>query len=107
MKLYELSAALRAVADRIADQEGELPPDLEAEFDSLNLALEAKLDACAAIHAELVAEARAFASEQDRLAMLSAIASNKAASLKAYMMRCMQDAGRAKRTTCILYSALE
>lgn len=92
MKLYELAPELRAVAES-TDENGELPPDLEAKLDALNLALEAKAGGLVALWRELLVEAEGLEAEKNRLAKMAQVRKNKAERMKAYLLHHLVAAG--------------
>jgi hypothetical protein len=86
MRLYDISASIRAVTDT-AD---ELTEEQVAQLDALGLALEQKCDGIAALVRESEAEAKAFGEEMARLAALKQTAANKAERLKDYLKSCLE-----------------
>lgn len=89
MKLYQISAELEklwAAADAVAEQnEGELPKDLSAELDALELAKEEKVINIAKVIKNYQAEAEALENEIKRLRAKKATAEGKVEYLKGYL----------------------
>jgi chromosome segregation ATPase len=96
LKLYELPGAFRALEDEIDRRDGELDENLEARLDELELTLEEKADAIAALVREAEAEAIGVKVEQDRLAARRQTAERRAARLKAYLHDTLVTLGRDK-----------
>lgn len=92
--LYELTDALREIGIRLEEAEGELTPELEAEFDGLQLAVDDKIEKVALYIREQLASADAVKSEEDRLQKLRHTRVNAASNLRAYLLRCMQGVGK-------------
>jgi hypothetical protein len=95
MKLYEIPA-LRRIEEQIADAEGEITPDIDAQLSALEGELERKLEWIALMAREAQAEGDVYGAEIVRLAARKKAAENRAASLKAYAMEVMQQTGREK-----------
>lgn len=85
LKLYELPQAFRQIETEIDELDGELPEDLEARLDLLEVALEDKADAIAALVTQAKAESEMFEAEAGRLTRRRVIAANRADRLKAYL----------------------
>jgi hypothetical protein len=96
MKLYEIPIALRRIEEQIADADGEITPDIDAQLSALEGELERKLEWIALMAREAQAEGDVYGAEIVRLAARKKAAENRAASLKAYAMEVMQQTGREK-----------
>lgn len=94
LKLYQLPAALAELDALIDALDGELPEDLEARLDALELNLEEKADAVCALARQAEAEAAFFADELARLDGRRRAAAGRAAGLKAYLHRTLTALGR-------------
>lgn len=91
IKLYDLAAEFAALSDTLTADE--VPPDVEAGIDALNLAIEAKVGGCVAVWRTLESEAEAFRSESRRLAAMAQARERGAERLKAYVARSLDTAG--------------
>lgn len=96
LKLYEIAARFRLLDELLDANGGEITPEIQACLDSLDSALEAKVDNIAALVREGTAEADAYKAERDRLADRERAARNKAARLKAYLLESLKAAGKDK-----------
>ncbi len=92
MKLYQLPPAFAAL-EALAGDNGELPPDTEAQLDALQATLEEKLDGCCRVLRRLEREEGVYTDEATRLARLARIRANQARRLKAYMQQCLEALG--------------
>jgi hypothetical protein len=99
IKLYEAVAQLETVnawidehADDILAAGGQMSPELEALLNEAEGTFKEKVERTALKVRELEAEADAVKVEVDRLTQRAKTATNAAASLKAYLMRCLTDA---------------
>lgn len=86
MKLYEISAEFRAIADELEELGGEAPPELLARLDAAEGDLEAKVAGIVAIIREKKVEAEAIDAEAKRLKDKANAAKNGAESLSNYLM---------------------
>lgn len=100
LKLYEAVAQLDTVnmwieehADEILANGGEMPPALEALLHEAEGTFAQKVERTALKVRELDAEADAIKVEANRLSQRAKTATNAAASLKAYLHRCLEGAG--------------
>lgn len=93
MRLYELPDAIRLVEQAIADNEGELTPEMEAQLDALEGEMERKVEYLAMLAREAKAEAAAVKQEEDRLKARRSAASNREAGIKRYLDHCLRKAG--------------
>lgn len=91
--LWAITDELAEVGALIADNDGELTPELEAKLDSLEGALEAKVERIALYIRESETRADAAKAEKDRLAAIQKANQRKADGLKEYLLRCMTGAG--------------
>lgn len=94
LHLWEISEAEEALAERLAEAEGELTPELEAEFDSLAGSFEDKAERIALYARELEANAKAAREEEARLAGIRKALDRKATKLKDYLRWQMEKTGR-------------
>src|SRR5690349_13726450 len=97
IKLYDLAAEFSALSDTLTADE--VPPDVEAGIDALNLAIEAKVGGCVAVWQTLLAEAEAYRGESRRLAAMAQARERGAERLKAYVSRSLDLAGIARVVT--------
>lgn len=85
-RLYEL----------VADLEGELTPEIEAQLDALGFAADEKIERTAIVIRRLEAESRAVNEEAQRLSERASARVNRAKSLKSYLEREMARLGKEK-----------
>lgn len=85
LRLYEIPAALAALDARVEDADGELSPELEAEFDALIGSLEDRAAAVAALAVQHERTADAVAAEADRLGRLAGLHRRAGTRLKRYL----------------------
>ncbi len=95
--LYQLSAEFAALSDVLTGDE--IPPDIEAGIDALNLAIEAKVGGCVQVWRSMEAEAEAYRGEARRLAAMAQAREKAAERLKAYVSRSLDTAGIARVVT--------
>lgn len=96
MKLYEL-ANLRDVLDEaLAETEGELTPEIEAQMAALDMASDEKIERVALYIREQLSEATAIEDESKRLRQRADAKANAARSLKLYLAREMERLGKEK-----------
>jgi hypothetical protein len=96
LKLYEI-ADLRDLLDvKLAETEGELTPEIEAEMEALHLAADEKIERVALWIREQTSTAEAIESEAKRLQARAAAKLNAARSLKGYLEREMARLGKTK-----------
>lgn len=101
MKLYEISDAIRTVIDGgivLNEETGEVFEDT-AGLDQLNWDFEDKVEACACVYKEIVAEADAIASERKRLMARENGLRRRAESLRGYVQSCMESCGKKRVET--------
>lgn len=91
--MYEIAEAMRLLAEKIDANDGELTPDLEAEFDALGGEFKDKADNYCGLIREYEAYAESLACEQERLARLRRSAEKTAARLGDQLMRAYDAAG--------------
>lgn len=96
MKLYEATDALRIGDEWLEEAGGELTPELEALLDSAEGTFSDKVERVALKVRAFEAEAKAIKEERDRLQARVMARENAAKSLKAYLQRCMEAAGKDK-----------
>lgn len=96
MRLYEISAEMRAALAVLEEREGELDDELEARLDAVDLAMGEKVDACLCLEAEMRAEADAMAAEAKRLAERGKRRGAEADRLREYVARSVRDSGARK-----------
>lgn len=97
--LYKLTDAIRealAAIDDIADDTGEIPPDLEQVLDALQMAIEHKVEGICKFRANLIATAAGVKAEMDRLAAFYHALDSRADWLKGYILRHMMATGTQK-----------
>lgn len=96
MKLYELSAEFRQIADVLEQLDDKTHEEailiLQAELDALHAAIETKLEGCAAMVRTWTVEVAAYFNESVRMANRAATIRARVDWLKAYMQRCMEEA---------------
>lgn len=97
--LWALTDELAEVGALIADEGGELTPELEARLDALEGALEAKVERIALYIRESQTLADGAKAEKDRLAAIEKAHTRKVDGLKEYLLRCMSGAGRERVET--------
>lgn len=96
MRLYEISAEMRAALAVLDEREGELDDALEARLDAVDLAMGEKVDACLCLEAEMRAEAAAMAAEAKRMAERGKRRAAEAERLREYVTRSVRDSGARK-----------
>ncbi len=114
IKLYEATDALATVdawiqehADEILANGGELTPELLALLDQAEGDFDAKVEKVALKVRELIAEADAVKVEADRLTQRAKTAKNAADSLKAYLHRQLEAAGKTQVKGTLVTVALQ
>ncbi len=91
LALYTLTSEFAALADTLTGDE--VPPDVEASIDGLQLAIEAKVGGCVAVWQTMEREADAYRAEAKRLATMAQVRERGAERLKAYVARSLDLAG--------------
>lgn len=94
MKLYDLAAGYRVLAERIEEMENHPdgpPPDgedavLKAAFDSIEDAIEVKAESCVVLMKEWQAEALSLKAEEERLTKRRKALENRAEKLRSYLL---------------------
>lgn len=99
LHLWEIADGIQALGERIAEAEGELTPELEAEWDRLEGSLESKVENTALYIRELEANAEAAKAEEKRLAAIRKALEGRAEGLKGYLQYQLARAGRDKVET--------
>lgn len=99
MKLYELPEAMEELADRIADNEGELTPEMEAQLDALAAQWSSKMDGVCTLIRRWLTQSEALSLEIARLQKLVSVREHAAQRLKDYLKSQMERAGMAKSET--------
>lgn len=97
--LWAITDELAEVGALIADGDGELTPELEARLDSLEGALEGKVERIALFIRESETLADGAKAEKDRLAAIEKAHRRKVDGLKEYLLRCLPAAGRERVET--------
>ena len=92
--LWAITDDLAEVGALIADNGGELTPELEERLDGLSGELESKVERIALFIREAEGMAKAAKEEKDRLYAIQKHHENKAEGLKRYLLYCMDGAGR-------------
>ena len=97
MHLYEITDAIRAAMDAGLDTEtGEISENFAEQLDALDVALEEKIENCAAMIKNLHAEYQAFSLESARMAGKARTAYVRENWLKRYVRGTMEALGRDK-----------
>lgn len=91
MKLYEIDNNLRAVWDRIAEQEGELTEQDISELESLEIAKDEKIKGYGVIIREIMSDITKVSQEIERLETLKKRLQTKANWLTSNLSRFMHD----------------
>lgn len=92
--LYELAETRLTLDRKLYETEGELTPELEAELDGLDVAVDEKIERVALYIREQLAAADVVKAEEERLARKRHAHVNAADSLRAYLQRCMTTLGK-------------
>jgi hypothetical protein len=105
--LFEIANEYRATFDTLCestDDGGEIPSEIAAAFDSVEMEMSRKLDACYKMFRTLETEAAAADEELDRLKRLVAGRKKRADWMKKYILDSMLAAGVTKHEgkTCVL-----
>lgn len=90
VKLYERTAKIEAIYARIAELDGDLPPELEAELDAELGLWEEKAESVLTVRQELLTAAAACEAEAKRLAARAKACEGRAKWLLGYLLRQMQ-----------------
>ena len=86
MKLYEINLALRDLYEKVVDDvTGDLDPFAVEALEGLEQAKEEKVEACACVYKEYLAESKAIADEIKTLTDRRRVLTNKADSLRKYL----------------------
>lgn len=94
--LYELADLRERLVALVADEDGELTPDLEAAWDAIEGQFSEKVERTGLFVKELLAESEAIATEAKRLAERAKAREAKAERLKALLLTAMQKYGTDK-----------
>lgn len=97
--LYAIVAEIQAAT--MANEDGELPPELEARLDGLEMDLQTKVRNIVALYREWDTEGEAAKSEAARLAAIAKSRAGNADRLRAYLVHCLDAAGIATVKTDI------
>lgn len=89
--LWALSEQFLAMSERMLET-GDLTPEMEAEFDELQVAFPDKMDRCSEFRSTLYHHATFNGEEADRLYRCKKAYTTSADSLGKYMLRCMLNA---------------
>jgi len=105
--LHEL-AGLREVIDAtVAENEGELTPELEAQLDAWDGSFADKVERCGLWAVEQLSYAVAIGAEEQRLAKKRRAHENRAEWMKRYLQSCMERAGKTKVNGVLCTVALQ
>lgn len=96
MKLYEATAALAITDEWLDELGGELTPEIEALLDEAEGTFAEKVERVALKLKSLEAEAAAIKAEESRLAARRKARENGVTSLKTYLQRNLEAAGKQK-----------
>lgn len=96
MRLYEISAAYRAVMEQVDEADGVVEGSLEKQLDALGGALVDKVEACGVVMTEQDAEAEALDREIKRLQARKRAVEGGRERLAEYVRRCLVEAGERK-----------
>ena len=99
MKLYEITDELALLHDQLEESGGELTESLVARLDALGGELQAKGENIGKFIINVLASAESFNNEIQRLERKKKASEALADRLKAYMKKCMEDAGIKKIST--------
>ena len=97
--LWEIADELETVAALIAENGGELTPELEARLDAIAGAFGDKVERVALAIRSYEANAEAAKLEEERLGAIRKSHERSAAGLKRYLLGCMRNAGVPKVET--------
>lgn len=100
MRLYDIAAEILTLLSR-ADDNGELPPDIENRLDDLQIELPHKVDNVLRFAKQCEAEADVYAAEIARLRKLQSAASRTNERLRDYVKDCMELSGITKLDTTL------
>lgn len=99
LRLWEISDAHEALAEKLMDAGGEITPELAAEWENLTGDFDEKVEGSALYIRELMANAAAAKEEADRLNDIHTALANRALRMKAYLQFHMERTGRTKVQT--------
>lgn len=99
MRLWEITDELETVGGLIAENGGELTPEIEARLDALEGAYEAKVERIALAVQQYLANAGAAKVEEERLAAIRRSHERSADGLKRYLLASMRRSGNLKVET--------
>jgi hypothetical protein len=105
--LYDAVAALGITEEWLEESGGELTPELEALLDNANMTFKEKVERVALKVRGLESEAEAIGDEVARLKARAMARENAAKSLKAYLQRCLEQAGETKVTGLLCTVAVQ
>lgn len=94
LRLWEITTALDAIGERIAESGGEITPELEAELDAMEGAFDERVERIALFVKECDANAAAAEKEVERLAAIQKAFEKKAEGLKRYLHGSLTRSGR-------------
>lgn len=101
MRLYDIATGIRQILDKADPESGELPENLAAEFDALNLSMDEKVNGTCALVREEQANAKAAREEAQRLTDLARCYENHVERLKSYLQECLTVAGVQRYDTAL------
>lgn len=99
MKLWELAEELEAIGCELAENGGELTPELEARLDAQDGAFDAKVEAIALLIQERKGLADMAKAEQERLAAIRKSHDSAARGLTSYLLYHLRRSGKTKVET--------
>lgn len=107
MKLYEIGDLRDLLDAKLAETEGELTPEIEAEMAALDMAADEKIERVALFIREQSSTAEAIEAEAKRLRARADAKLNAARSLKQYLEREMNRLGKVKVNGLLATVALQ
>lgn len=99
LHLWEIADGIQALGERIAEAEGELTPELEAEWDRLEGSLESKVENTALYIRDIETDAEKAKAEEQRIRAIRTALENQASRMKDYLQFQLARAGRDKVET--------
>lgn len=96
LRLYDIVDQLAEIEAQLEENGGELTPEIETRLDSLEADFEAKVERICGWRANLVATAKAYQEEADRLAARAKTLARTADGLRRYLQVQLERAGRTK-----------
>lgn len=96
LKLYDIVDDLLAIEEQLEERGGELDDEIEARLDAIESDLEGKVERICGWRANLVATAKAYQEEADRLSARAKTLTRTADGLKRYLHVQLERSGRQK-----------